>query len=132
MNDHTDSVDDAAIDDSPFAANEVCNITARNGANECTKREDGDDEGRVRSRDGCSVGTLNVMDEDLVSKHTVDISRIVAEEDTTEGGKSTDQVGLEGHRSFDTVDIGGGLEDNRATRGIDVAGLLLNICHIDV
>jgi hypothetical protein len=82
--------------------------------------------------DGILARTFDVVDEDLVTEHTVDVSRVVTEENTTEGGKGADHVGLEGDGSLDAVDIGCGLEDNGAARGRDVGGgARLLFCHTD-
>ena len=136
LNDHTDSVDNTTVDDSPLAADEVCDITTSDGANECTKRQDRDNEGGVRGRDGVGAGALDILNEDCVSEHTIDITGVVTEEDTTEGGKGADHVGLEGDGSFNAVDIGGGLENDGPSRGVagclGVALYSLVVCHIGV
>ena len=76
--------------------------------------------------DGVSIRTLDVLDEDGVSQDTVDVSRVITEEDTAEGGKGADHVGLEGYGSLDTVDIVGGLEDDGG------AGLALEPPGVDI
>lgn len=54
--------------------------------------------------------TLDLVDEEQGAVDTIDVSRIVAEEDTPEGGKGTQQVGLPGNWGLDALDIVGGAE----------------------
>jgi hypothetical protein len=76
--------------------------------------------------------TFDVVDEDLVTEHTVDISRVITEEDTTERSKGANEVGLEGDGSFNAVDIVSGLENDRPTRSLDSRCLFLgSVSHVE-
>ena len=50
------------------------------------------------------------MDENLGAIDTIDISRVVSEEDTTKGSECAHQVGFPGDWSLDATDIVGDLE----------------------
>jgi len=53
------------------------------------------------------------IDEDLGAEDTVDVTGIVTEEDTTEGGEGAEEVGLPGDGGLDVLDILRGVEDGR-------------------
>lgn len=85
-------------------------------------------QGRVlllRFQAGDVCGALNSLDEVLVAENTVDVTRIVTEEDTTEGGKGAEHVGLPGNGSFNVLDILSNAE-TASTIG-DVDGLLASV-----
>ena len=50
------------------------------------------------------------------AEDTVDVSRVITEEDTTERGEGADEVRLPGHGSLDAIDIAGGRERSSAAR----------------
>lgn len=84
LDDNTDHVDTATHDDSPFAANDLGAIATDESAEEGTSREDRDDERSVGSADSSGIVTNNSSDEEGRRETTVDVTRIVTEEDTTE------------------------------------------------
>lgn len=102
----TDEVDRAASDDGPLAADHVGDITGDDSTEEGTGRKDRDDErlGGTPER-GC-VRSLDDLDEHWRASDTVDVPRIITEEDTTERRESADQVGLPGDWRLNAVDIG--------------------------
>lgn len=51
------------------------------------------------------------MNEDAGTSNTVDVTRVVSEEDTTEGSKGAHHVRLKGDWGFDAVDIVSCVED---------------------
>jgi hypothetical protein len=69
------------------------------------------------------------MNEDGGAQDTVDVTRIVPKEDTTERCESADKVGLPGDGSFDAVDIVSGAEGDRARAGLAM-GFLAFGSHI--
>lgn len=71
------------------------------------------------------IAALDDVDEGLTGCHAVDVTRIVAEEDTTEGGKGADEVGFPGHWRLDAIDIAGGREADTAARHACVADAVL-------
>jgi hypothetical protein len=125
LKDNTDNVDEATDDDCSATTNEVGAVTS----NECTEEgaggQDGDDERLVRAAECLGIGTFNDVDEDCRASNTVDVARIVTEEDTAKGREGANQVGLPGDRCLDIVDVARGSQ--RGTRhdrqGIGVVGL---------
>ena len=116
----TDDVDSATDDDGPFATNEVCNITSDESAEEGTTRQDRDDQ-RLRGTGesdvlGIERRALDGVDEVDVTIDTVDVPRVISEEDTTEGRKGADQIGFPGDGSFDAINIARGSERDAAAR----------------
>lgn len=132
LDNNTDSVDDASGNDSPLAAHPISEITSDESTEEGTAGQDRNNEGGVgvsqsrvlvlRVQVGDVCGALNSLDEVLVAENTVDVTRIVTEEDTTEGGKGAENVGLPGNRSFNVLDILGNAETASAIGDVD--GLL--------
>ena len=63
------------------------------------------------------------MDKIVHALDTADVTRVVAEEDTTEGGKGAHHVRLERHRGLDTRGVGRSRETDCSARhgGGDVA-----------
>ena len=51
------------------------------------------------------IGTFDDVDEDWGASNTVNVTRIVTEEDTAKGREGTNQVGLPGDRRLDIVYI---------------------------
>ncbi len=71
----------------------------------------------MRGRQGGGIGSLDEVDEFGVGSSTVDVTRVITEEDATERRKGADQVGFPGDWSFDAVDIvGGGQRANHSAR----------------
>ena len=105
------------------------------GSEEGTSGEDGDNQRlpprRNSERSGLSIGRVVwevVLACEFVDKvghcdDTVDITRIVAEEDTTKGGEGAHHVRLHGDGGFDTIDIGRRRE-NGSTRHDERSGIL--------
>ena len=110
MDDNTDGVDQAAENNSPFAAHAVSDITGGDGTEEGTGREDRDDQRGVGGGDGLGLDaigeTLDGSLEDGRTEDSIDITRVISEEDTSERGKGADQVGLEGDGRLDALDVG--------------------------
>jgi hypothetical protein len=105
LKDNTDDVDDATDDDCIATTNEVGAVTS----NECTEEsaggQDGDDERLVWTGECGGIGTFDDMDEDWRASNTVDVTRIVTEEDTAKGREGANQVRLPRDRCLDVVDI---------------------------
>lgn len=114
----TDDVDEAASDDSPLASDDVCDITSDDGAEEGAGGEDGGDERQVAAAKSFGTGSFDEVDEDLRAGDTVDVTRVVSEEDTTERGESADEVGLEGDWRFNAVDVARGGEVAQSRHGV--------------
>jgi len=104
----TDNVDSATNDDSPATTDGVGDITSDNSTEEGTGREDRSNERVVRTGESIVASALDELDEDRRTGDTVDVTRVVTEEDTTEGGKGADQIGLPGDWSLNLIDIRGG------------------------
>ena len=71
-----------------------------------------------------------LVDEVSHSQYTVDVARVVSEEDATERGKGTHEVGLEGDWGLNTSDIGRGGESGAPTRQdgrFEVCGALVSL-----
>lgn len=105
LDDHTEHVDSAAIDDSPLAAEMVGEIAGNEGTEEGSAGENRDDERGVRGRDLLGAGELDGILEDLRAEDSVDVAGVVAEEDATERGKGADHVRLPGDGGLDAVDV---------------------------
>lgn len=104
LNDNTDHVDTAAKNNSPLATHVVGKITSNESAKEGTAGQNRDDERGVAF--GKRILTrIDHVDEDLGAVDTVDVTRIVTEEDATERGESAEKVGLPGDGSLDVLDI---------------------------
>ena len=112
----TNYVDQATHDDSPFATDRVRNITGDEGTKEGTSGKNGNDERRVGAGESCGGGTLDQANECWGANNTVDVSRVVAKEDTSERGEGAEQVSFPGHWSFDALDIARGSEPNGTAR----------------
>jgi hypothetical protein len=120
LKDNADDVDDATDDDCIATTNEVGAVTS----NECTEEsaggQDGDDERLVWTGECGGIGTFDDMDEDWRASNTVDVTRIVTEEDTAKGREGANQVGLPGDRCLDAVDI---VRDRQRATGHDGQGV---------
>lgn len=123
LNNNTDGVDDAAHDDSPLATNPVGHVTGDESAKEGTAGQDRDDERGVGVAERLSVGTLYSLVEDGRGGDTVDVTGIVTEEDTTEGGESAEEVGLPGDGGLNGLDI---------LRGVEGDVLLAELANVDL
>ena len=107
----TDDVDEATNDDSVLATEDFGDITGDDSTEKGTGREDRDDKRVVGRGQGIEWATrLHSADEDTGGSDTVDVTRIITEEDTSERGKGADEVGLEGDWRLDALDIVGGCE----------------------
>ena len=106
----TNDVDTAASDDSGASTNSVGQITGDDGTEESTGRQNGDDKGVVGPGECLLAWAFDGLDEDLGAGDTVDVSRVVAEEDAAKGGEGAEQVGLPGDRGLDALDVGCGAE----------------------
>jgi len=107
LNYDTDHVDQAAKDDSPFTTNSVGNIASDNRTEESTSGKNTSDEGGVRGAELGSIHAIDLLVETFVTEDTIDVPRVISEEDTTEGGKGTEQIGLPGDWGFDARNIVG-------------------------
>jgi len=110
LKNNTDDVDQATDTDSVLATKDFGDITGDEGTEESTGREDRDDQRVVGAGKHGLASTLNSLDEDRRGSNTVDVTRVITEEDTSEGGKGADEVGLEGDWGLDAVDIVSGCE----------------------
>ena len=119
LDDDTEDVDEATKNDGPLPPKNVSDIARNYGAEEGSAREDGDDQGLVRRREGVLVGAFDNFDELGAAIDTVDVTGVVTEEDTTEGGEGTDEVGFPGHWSLDAIDIVGGREGTNLAWHVD-------------
>lgn len=117
LDNNTDNVDETTNDDGPLAANELGNVTGDEGAEEGTGRENGDNQGLVGLAEGRGGGTVDGADEGAGTRDTVDVTRVVAEEETTDRGKGAHQVGLPGDGGLDVVDVVGGLQTSSGVGG---------------
>ena len=128
----TDDVDHTARDDGPLAANDVGDIAS----NECTEEgsagEDGNDERLMRRLQLGGVWAFNTLVELSQAEDTVDVSRIVTEEDTAERCEGADEVRLPGHGSLDARDIAGGCEGSAAGHGGECAIDVVELKTIEV
>lgn len=131
---HTNDVDTASHDDSPLATNDVGHVAGNESTEESTSRENRSDQREVATGEGSRLASgelgidegiaLNKADEDLRASDTVDVTGVVTEEDTTEGGESAHEVGLPGNGSLNALDISGG---GQADRGGPVGDALLGV-----
>lgn len=133
LDDHTEHVDSAAIDDSPLAAEMVGEIAGNEGTEEGSAGENRDDERGVRGRDLLGAGELDGILEDLGAQDSVDVAGVVAEEDATERGKGADHVSLPGDGGLDAVDV---LRGGNAVDVVDRRGLRFlvmgDVSHVGV
>ena len=116
---NTNDVDEAADDDGPFAADDVGDVASNDCAEEGTAGQDRGDQRLVGRGERCRSGALDDGNELGEAIDTVDVSRVIAEEDTSEGSEGADQVGFPGHWSLDAIDIGGGGEGTNLARHLD-------------
>lgn len=126
LNNNTKAVDDATSNDSPLAADAVSDITGDDSTEEGTAGENRDDQRLVAFAERVMVKALDLVDEVLGTIDTVDVPRIVTEEDATERGEGAHKVGLPGYGSLDLVDIVGSLEGDRV-----VASALIALGFVD-
>lgn len=110
LDNDSDHVDEAANDDGVLSANPVGNITSDQGTEEGTAGQDGGDEGGVAVGELGGEGALDGLVEDGRAVDTVDVTGVIAEEDTTKGGKGTDQIRLPGDGGLDGLDILGSVD----------------------
>ena len=122
LNNNTKKIYAAASDDSPFATNDVGDVTSDDRAEEGTAGEDRGDQRLVRRGESRGVGTLDDVDEFGDAIDTVDVPRVIAEEDTAEGREGADEVGLPGDWSLNTVHVICGRQSTDLAR--HVGGLL--------
>ena len=122
LKDNADDVDGATDDDCSATTNEVGAVCS----NECTEEsaggQDGDDERLVWTGECGGIGTFDDVDEDWGASNTVNVTRIVTEEDTAKGREGTNQVGLPGDRRLDIVDIVRGSQRGTRHDGQGVGG----------
>lgn len=126
LDNNTEAVDDATSNDSPLAADAVSDITGDDSTEEGTAGEDRDDQRLVAFAELVMAKALDLVDEVLGTIDTVDVPRVVTEEDATEGGKGAHEVGLPGDGSLDLVDVIGRLEGDRL-----VASALVVVGFVD-
>ena len=108
LNDDTDGEHTAAGNDGGTTTDPVGKGTGEDGTEESTGGKDGDDERLVVGSDLKSGGMLGevrgvgteVVDKVVGAENTVDVSRVVTEEDTGKGSKGTHEVGPEGDRGL--------------------------------
>lgn len=105
LDDNTDGVDQAADDNSPLATNKVGDVAGNDSTKEGTAGQDRHDQRSVGLGDGLGAGEFDCVDEDAGTENAVDVTRVITEEDTSEGGERADQVGLPGDWGFDALDI---------------------------
>lgn len=122
LDNDSEHVDATADDDGPLSANPVGNITSDQGTEEGTAGQDRGNQGGVAVGELGGEGALDGLVEDGRAVDTVDVTGIIAEEDATERGKGTDQVGLPGDGSLDVLDILG---------SVDAHGLLARLRGVD-
>ena len=125
LNDATDSVDGAADNDGPLAADPVGEVTGDESTEESTARQDGDDQGLVRTAESGGTGTLDSGDENAGARDTIDVTGVITEEDTTKGGKGAHEIGLPSDGSLDVLDIDGGSEGDGALAVVQAANATL-------
>jgi hypothetical protein len=101
----TDHVDKAAEDDSPLTADPVGKITSDDSTEEGAARENGGDERQVALAEFGGVGAFDSLVEDRRAIDTVDVTGVIAEEDTAERGEGAQEVSLPGDGGFDVIDI---------------------------
>lgn len=115
LQDDTNVEHDTANDDYGTTTEEVGQVTGHDGTEESTGRQDRGDQGLLPggkgefSRAFFEVGLPQIgelLDEVLHAHNTVDITRVITEEDTTERGKGAHEIGLEGDGGLDPFDVG--------------------------
>ena len=120
----TDDEDEAAHDDGGATAGEIGKIASDERAEEGSSGENGHNQGllpRGNGPEGC-VGRVAVrqpgvcVDDIVHTKDTVDVARVISEENTTKGGKGAHEVGLERDRRLDAIHVGGRGERNSTAR----------------
>lgn len=123
-NDTTD-VDQATDDDSPLAANELGDISSNDGSEEGTGRQDRGDQRQVGIGEGSGRGTLDSLVEGRRARDTVDVTRVITEEDTTERGKGADDIRLPGDGGLNAFDIAGRVQASSRNDRVVAAVLLV-------
>jgi len=78
LEDDTDSVNDAAKNDSQAATDDISTVTGDDSTEESTRGQDRDDERGVRTGECRGIWAFDEPDEDCRSSDTVDISTVVA------------------------------------------------------
>ena len=106
LEDDTDNVDTTANDNSVASTNQIGGVTSDECAKESTSGEDRDDQRVVRTAESCSIRAFDDGDEDGRASDTIDVSRVITEEDTAEGGERAEEVRLPGNRRLDHLQIG--------------------------
>merc|ERR1712023_152369 len=137
LQDNTDDVDETSQNDRPLATNHVGEITSNESTKEGTSGKDRHNERGVAGADSASAiggietlgadGSLDLLDEKRRVEHTVNVTGIVSEEDTTERCESTKEVGLPGNGALSHVDISGSLD------ALGVGGLVghVVVAHVE-
>ena len=80
----------------------------------CTSGENGCDERLLRGSQSSCIGAVDLLDEVVHAHNTADISRVIAEKDTTKSSEGTHQVCLDGDGSLNAIDIARGGDDGTA------------------
>lgn len=128
LKDTTDGEDGATKNNGKTTTDEISEITGDDGTEESTSGQDGGDERLLRRGNAegifavcddlgvemVNAGELDVrvfsasvlLDEEVHVEDTSHPAGIITEEDTTEGCESNNQVGTDGDRSLNAVDIG--------------------------
>lgn len=101
----TNEEDGATKDDGQSTTNPVGKVTGNEGTEEGTGRQDRCDKRLVGGGHDGGVRALDDLDEVVHTVDTGDITGVVSEEDTTEGGKGAHHVGLHGNGSLHAGDI---------------------------
>jgi len=114
LDDDSDEVDGTTGDDGGPSSDHVGGVTGDDGTKEGTGRQDRDDERGLGSTDLFGADTLDSIDEDSGRQDSVDVTRVITEEDTSKRGKGAHEVGLQGDRRLDD---GGGPVHGRHDEG---------------
>src|SRR5689334_3830674 len=100
LNDNTDRVDHTARNDSPLATDNLGDIPSDKGTEKGTCRQDRYDERFVARFQRSRIGTFSNVTELFGGIHTINVTGVVAELDTTKRCESADNVSLPGHGSL--------------------------------
>ncbi|KAH0445623.1 general substrate transporter, partial [Aureobasidium melanogenum] len=109
LEDNTDGEDTTPDDDSGSATNPIGESTREESTEEGTGRENGNDERLSARSNAVAIGTgladasefSKLFLEDLSAHDTIDVTRIVTEQDTSKGGEGTHQVGPDEKREHE-------------------------------
>ena len=119
LQDDTDDEDTAAEDDSGTATDEISQVTSHDGAEECTGRENRDDQGSMTGRHDKCLRRGGIRRRGLLlpcqhgddiwhSENAVDVTGVVAEENSSESSEGAHQVGLCGDGRLNPAHLSGG------------------------